>query len=74
MTMGNGGFAYIAGLTPRELRKLGIVFGDETRARRFCDLVQEDMEVRIGEKVTRDATEDEIDLFDRIPRRWGPSG
>ena len=65
MTMGNGGFAYIAGLTPRELRKLGIVFSDEARARRFCDLVQEDMEVRIGEEVTRDATEDEIDLFDR---------
>ena len=62
--MGERGFAHITDITPRELRKLGIVFDTELQAGRFCAIVMEDLEVRIGEKVSRNVTEEEDRLFD----------
>ena len=46
------------------LQELGVVFEDESDYKDFIDIVQEELEVRIGERISSGKTERELAEFD----------
>ena len=52
-------------LTTRELIKVGIAFNTLKEAESFTELIQEELEVRIGAKISEGKTETQLAEFDQ---------
>lgn len=52
-------------MNPEELAGIGIRFKTEEEARAFAEIIQQELEFRIGESITSRVTEQQIEEFDR---------
>lgn len=51
----------------KKLHKMGVEFETFELANEFSDFIEEELEVRIGERISKGLSSEVLDEFDRIP-------